>query len=183
MTALVGQGSCNPRTTAAAMQRTGRSSASRTECGLRGRTGRVQRQARQAAFIDDDDDAARDDDAGANDQGRGRRGRPKYPVDGEGPKDCGVFKKVRRPRRSAPKRIGQPHLTERSGDADSDQPDPTSEPSTDANRRSPVSRWPCRPAAGTRTPWTGSNCCGPWFAPSGRSASSKSSPEPRRMPR
>ncbi len=52
---------------------------------LRRRRGGRQRQPAQAMLIEDDDDAAGDDDAGTHDQAERGRGRPEYPVDGEGP--------------------------------------------------------------------------------------------------
>src|ERR1700679_2607270 len=97
----------------------------RAKTNLRGLLGgRVQGQIRQSALIDDDDDAARDDDAGADNEAQGRRGGPENPIDGEGPEDGGVLERADDRGRRTPKGVRQPHLTQCSGDADSDEPNP-----------------------------------------------------------
>ena len=75
-------------------------------------------------LIENDNDAAGDDNAGAHNQTQRRRGRPKNPIDGESPKDGGVFERPNHRRRCAAERIGQPHLSQRPGNADADEPAP-----------------------------------------------------------
>src|ERR1700722_9221273 len=109
---------------ASTIRRTSRASRC-TEAGPSGwRTGRIQGQPGQPTLVENDDDAARDDDAGPGNQAQRGRGRPENPVDGEGPEDGGVLERSDDRGWGAPKGVGQPHLPQCSGDADSDEPNP-----------------------------------------------------------
>src|ERR1700684_1900024 len=90
-----------------------------TPCSRR-RTLGIEGQLPEAPLVEDDDDSAHDDDAGPDNQAERRRSRPENPVDGEGPENGRVFEGSYHRGRGPPKRVRQPHLTQRPGEADSD---------------------------------------------------------------